>query len=734
MLEAVGSAIGREARAMDVQVMLGPNVNIQRSVLAGRNFETYSEDPLLAGRLGAAFVRGVQSQGVGTSVKHFVGNEQELERMRSSSNIDERTLREIYLRPFEIIVKEAKPWTVMAAYNRVNGTYMTENSRLIREVLKGEWGFDGLLMSDWGAVHSTVPAATSGLDLEMPGPARYFGRELAQAVRNFQVDEHAIDEAARRMLRTIIRSGVLDGKRGGGELRSARNHETALNAAREAIALLKNEHALLPLDRARLRTLAVLGPNADVPLYEGGGSAAVIPGTISTPLMSLTKLAGAGVHLEYARGVDNDADPPPADARLFSPTAARTTQGLKFSYFDNNGFHGAAVRSGVETFFDKTLFAADLDKFSARWEGVLWPPEAGTYELSLSAMGNATLYLDGRKMLGEGLGVTRGPQLDFGAPLRVTSVPLEAGHPYAIRIEYASGPIPFHSMRLGVRLPPPRMEEAVQLAHGADAVILFVGSARATETEGRDRKDMELPGRQNELVQAVLAANPNTIVVLNNGSPLALPWVDKAPAIVEGWLAGETGAEALAQILMGEVSPSGKLPFTFPRRIEDSPSYPYYSGGRDANYGEGVFVGYRWYDKRAIEPLFAFGHGLSYTTFEYSNLRMPAEVAAGHPVEITVDVRNTDRRAGAEAVQLYVGDEATTEVVRPLRELKAFEKVALAPGETRTVRFTLSPRDLAYYDVARRDWTATPGTYRVFIGSSSRDIRLQQPFESRGPG
>jgi beta-glucosidase len=733
VLEAVGTAIGREARAMNVQVMLGPNVNIQRSVLAGRNFETYSEDPLLAGRLGAAFVRGVQSQGVGTSVKHFVGNEQELERMRSSSNIDERTLREVYLLPFEIIVKEAKPWTVMAAYNRLNGTYMTENSRLIREILKGEWGFDGLLMSDWGAVHSTVPAAASGLDLEMPGPARYFGRELAQAVRNFQVDEHAIDEAARRMLRTILRSGVLDGKTGGGELRSARSHETALNAAREAIALLKNEPALLPLDRARVHTLAVLGPNADVPLYEGGGSASVIPGTISTPLMSLNRLAGAGLHVDYARGVDNDADPPPADARLFSPTAARTTQGLKFSYFDKEGFDGVPIRSGTETFFDKTLFAADLDKLSARWEGVLWPPETGTYELSLSAMGNATLSLDGRKVLGEGLGTTRGPQLDFGAPLRMTSVTLEAGHPYPIRIEYLSGPIPFHSMRLGLRLPPPRLDEAIQLAHAADAVILFVGSARATETEGRDRRDMELPGRQNELVQAVLAANPNTIVVLNNGSPLALPWVDKAPAIVEGWLPGEAGAEALAQILLGEVNPSGKLPFTFPRRIEDSPSHPYYSGGRDANYGEGVFVGYRWYDKRAIEPLFAFGHGLSYTTFEYSNLRVPGEVAAGHPVEITVDVRNTGRRAGAETVQLYVGDEATKEVVRPLRELKAFEKVALAPGETRTVRFTLSPRDLAYYDVARRDWTATPGAYRVFIGSSSRDIRLQQPFESRAP-
>jgi beta-glucosidase len=734
LLESVGQAIGREALALNVQVMLGPNVNIQRSPLAGRNFEAYSEDPYLAGRIGSGFVKGVQSQGVGTSVKHFVANEQEADRLRGNSLVDERTLREIYLLPFEMIVREAHPWTVMASYNRLNGTYMSENGEVIRKILKGEWGFDGVLMSDWGAVHTTVEAANAGLDLEMPGPPRYYGTQLVQAVRNWQVEQSAVDDAARRVLRLIIRSGALEGKRSAGELRSERNRAVALAAAREAIVLLKNDRGLLPLDGAKIHSLAIVGPNADVPLYEGGGSASVVPGEILTPLAALREALGSKVRISYAQGADNDLLPPPADARLLSPTQDRGERGLRVAHFNNPAFQGQPDRTGVETFFDRiALPSGSASQVSIRWEGYFWAPKAGIYEFSLSQAGAVALYVDDQKILDESLGTLHTAQLDFGAPVRTASTTLEAGRPHRIRVDYVSLPTPARAMRLGIRQPPGDVLEAVQAAKGADAALVFVGSSRSSETEGRDRSDMELTAGENALVQAVLGANPNTIVVLNNGAPLDLPWADQVPALVEGLLAGEEGPRALAQILLGTVNPSGKLPFTLPRRLEDNPAYLYYSPGRDASYGEGVFVGYRYYDKRKIAPLFPFGHGLSYTTFAYANLRVPSSVASGTQFAVSVDVRNTGKRAGQETVQLYVGDEATTDIVRPIKELKGFQKVSLAPGESKTVKFTLSPRDLSYYGVHAQDWASTPGTHRIYIGSSSADIRAQQAFQWTAP-
>jgi len=729
VLRSVGAAIGREALALNVQVLLGPNVNIQRSPLAGRNFEAYSEDPYLAGRLGIGFVAGVQGQGVGTSVKHFVANEQEADRSRGSSNVDERTLREIYLRPFEMIAEEAKPWTVMASYNRINGTYATENERLIRKVLKGEWEFDGVLMSDWGAVHTTADAANAGLDLEMPGPPRHFGSQLAQAVRNWQVEQGCVDEAARRMLRLIIRSGALDGKQGKGELRSPRNREAALAAASEAITLLKNDRGLLPLDRSRIHTLAVIGPNADVPLYQGGGSASVVPSRSETPLQHIRDLAGQGVEVLYAQGADNDELPPPADARLLSPTEARSEAGLQVAYFHNASFEGTPTHVAVETNFGKLSLPVEGAQISARFEGFFWPPRAGTYEFSLSQLGTAALYIDDRKVLAEDLGTTHAPAMDFTGPIKTADWVLTAGGPHRIRVEYVSLPAPFHLLQLGIRLPAPSLEDAVQMARRADAAIVFAGSSRSTETEGKDRTNMDLPGRQNELVEAVLAANPNSVVILNTGSPVVLPWADEAHTLIEGWLAGEQEPHALAQVLFGEVNPSGKLPFTFPRRLEDNPAYLYYSRGREAYYGEGVFVGYRYYEKRKVATLFPFGHGQSYTTFEYANLRVPASVPVGQPIPISVEVKNTGKRAGKETVQVYLGDEATVEVVRPIKELKAFQKVSLAPGATTTLTFKLMPRDFAYYDIQLKDWTSTPGAHRIYVGSSSLDIRVQQAVQ-----
>jgi beta-glucosidase len=732
VVQAVGAAIGREARALGVQVMLGPNVNIQRSPLGGRNFEAYSEDPFVAGTTGIAFVAGVQSEGVGTSVKHFVANEQELNRQTSSSEVDERTLREIYLRPFEMIVASAHPWTVMASYNRLHGTYMTENP-IIGRILKGEWGFGGLLMSDWGAVHAAVPAAIAGTDLEMPGPPKQFGAPLLAAVRDRAVRQAVIDDAARRMLRTIVRSAVMDpGVPPRGELRSMRNQEAALAAARESVTLLKNDGGLLPLSTAQVHTLAVIGPNADVPLYQGGGSASVVPGVIATPLQAIRTLA-PGIKVLYSRGVDNDELPPPIDTRLLSTDSDRQQQGLTFRYFNNADLQGSPVRRGTVAYFDATMLASKLGQMSARLEGYLWPQQTGNYQFSLSQIGSGRLYIDDQEVIGPQHGIGLAAQIDFGGAVRLGSIPLVAGRHYRLRIEYVSLPIAFHSLHVGMRAPVDGIEAAVAAARTADAAVVFVGSSRGSETEGRDRTSLALPGQQDELVQAVLRANPRTTVVLQSGAPYALPWADQAPAILQAWLNGEAGPRALAEVLFGAVNPSGKLPMSFPRRLIDTPAYLYYSAGLDVEYGEGVFVGYRYYDTKGVAPLFAFGHGLSYTTFSYHDLAVPGRAARGQSLTVSVAVTNSGARAGTETVQLYVGDAATHLVVRPVKELKAFRRVSLRPGETSTLSFTLTPRDFQYYDAQAHQWVDTPGTHRISVGSSSRDVRASRDFELAAP-
>jgi beta-glucosidase len=563
----------------------------------------------------------------------------------------------------------------------------------------------------------------------MPGPPAKFGAPLLAAVRAGQVEQKSIDDAALRMLRLIVRSGVLDpGPKPTGELRSARNHDAALAVAREAVTLLKNAGALLPLDPHQVHTLALIGPNVDVPLYQGGGSASVVPGVLSTPLGQIEAIVPT-VKILSARGVDNDEVPPPIDARLLSPATDRRQQGLEYSYFDNADFKGRPVRHGTARYFDATMLASHLTQMSARLTGYLWPAQSGTYQFSLSALGQGHLYIDDQEIVGPKTGTQLPAQIDFGAGLRLGSIALEAGKHYRLRVEYVSLPISFHSLHVGLRLPIDGIEAAVAAARSADAAIVFVGSSRATETEGRDRASMALSGQQDQLVQAILKANARTVVVLQGGAPYALPWQGHAPAIVEAWLNGEAGPQAVAEVLFGLVNPSGKLPMTFPRRMPDTPAYLYYNAGPDADYGEGVFVGYRWYDSRDIEPAFAFGHGLSYTNFAYQNLTVPAKVPSGGNFEVSVQISNTGTREGAEVVQLYVGDEATRSVVRPQKELKAFRKINLQPGEATTISFTLTPRDLQYYDARAHAWAETPGMHRISVGSSSRDLRAMQEFE-----
>jgi len=732
--------MGRDSQVMGASVLLAPCVNIQRVPLAGRNFETYSEDPFLSGTLGVGFVKGLQSEGVGASVKHFVGNEQELERFRGSSNIDERTLREIYLRPFEMIVKEANPWTAMAAYNRVNGTYMTENEYLLSDVLKKEWGFDGLVMSDWGAVHGTLDPVPAGLDLEMPGPPKYFGDQLLEAVENWQVEVEDIDEAVRRVIRLLVRTGALDPDFEPVSpysprklVPSERNREIARQAAEEGIVLLKNDNGLLPLKIDELRSIAVIGPNAEVALVGGGGSSQVTPSRPVTPLESLRAKISGKVEILHSKGTDNDRLAPVVKPEVLSIDPDRAEQGLKASYYVGTEFEGQSVMTETDTWFDKKGFGGAVIMrnpgagMSVRWEGYFWPPVDGEYEFQITGAGNSRLALDGKSILG-----TDGDESSTAGlflPLAEEphgNVTLEAGQPVKVLLEYVRAPSDHPFFYFRVRLPEPSIQDAVDVARRADVAVVFIGASESSESEGFDRATLSLFGKQDELVEAVADANPKTVVVLQTGGPVAMPWNEKVTSILQAWFPGEEGSNALTKILLGEANPSGKLPVTFPARIEDSPTYILYGPGRDANYGEGVFVGYRFYDKKDVAPLYPFGHGLSYTTFQYSGLSLPEQSTVGSSIIVNVKVANTGKIPGGEVVQLYVGDEGERGVLRPVRELKAFQKVHLDPGESKMVEFELTARDFAYYDIHKKKWVAEPGRYIVSVGSSSRDIRLSE--------
>jgi len=737
LIEDVGAAMGREARAMGSHVLLGPNINIQRTPLAGRNFESYSEDPYLTGAIGVGFVSGVQSERIGTSLKHFVANNQEHQRTTGSSNVDERTLREIYLPAFERVVKEAKPWTVMAAYNKVNGQFMTENKQLIQDVLKKEWGFEGVVVSDWGALHTTEAAVTAGLDLEMPGPAIQYGNKLVAAVNRGEVDQQALDNNVRRMLGLILKAQLseTDASVSQKVVNTPEHQRLSQAVAEEAITLLKNNRNLLPIDRSKVSSIAVIGPNADAAIMQGGGSSQVVPFQQITPLEGLRAQLGDAVDIRYAQGVDNEPEPATLDARLLSPSIDRVVQGLRVEYFENQGFEGTPVKAAVDKHFSKLGFADELAEsarhsFSARWSGFFWPKVSGTYEFELVHLSSASLTVAGKEIITDKTEKIHTSFLEFlNVGARAASIELTAGEAYPITLDYIAGkvPLPMNLLRLASRSPSGKIAEAVALAEQSDLAIIIAGVSTTSESEGRDRADLELYGDQNALIEAVAKANTNTIVVLNNGAPLTMPWIDRVDTVVESWLPGQEGGAAIANVLLGTANPSGKLPVSFPKRLQDNPSYIFYPGHQNANYGEGIFVGYRYYDKKEIEPLFPFGHGLSYTTFKYSELELSGEDFGADELVVSLDVENTGSRFGKEVVQLYVRDEVSSEV-RPLKELKGFKKVSLNPGESKKVSFKITKRDLSYYDIHSQSWVAEPGAFKLLVGSSSRDIRQQLVF------
>ncbi len=741
LIEKVGAAIGRETRERGCTVILGPCVNIHRSPLGGRNFESYSEDPHLSSKITVAFIKGVQGQGVGTSVKHFALNNQEYQRMTISSEVEERAMREIYFPSFEKAVKEAGTLTVMCSYNRINGVYSSENRWLLTDLLKKEWGFDGLVMSDWFAVHSIVPAANSGLDLEMPGPALYFGQRLVEAVKNGEVPEIQIDEMVRRLLKLMVKTGATDGKIKPGNLKSNPAHEKlAREAAEESITLLKNERNVLPLKKS-IKSLAVIGPLAAWASVEGGGSAAVEPYYTVSPLEALKKKLGDKVKITYELGCPSNIFTYPLSAEYLTTGNGKDEPGLVGEYFNDNDLSGKAAAKRIDkSFKHRWMFDALPVKglkdsnYAIRWTGLFHVKETGKYKFGIATESWCRIYI-GKKPVCSNWGEET--KFDFMPSSEKTGeISLQAGRSYPIKIEFGRNPdiaAVMRSIRIGcdAPLPPGLPERAAAAAKKADAAIIFTGLTDEYESEGFDRKTMDLPAGQAELIQKVALANPNTVVVLNNGAPVTLePWLPDVAAMVEAYFPGQECGSAIANVLLGDVNPSGKLPDTFPVRYEDNPAFINYPGeAGKVLYGEGIYVGYRYYDAKKIAPLFPFGHGLSYTTFKYGNLQIsPVKVKADGKINVSIDIKNTGRRPGKEVVQLYMSDKEA-KVARPPKELKAFNKVSLEPGETKTVKFVLDKEALSFWDAEEKTWVAEPGEFEILAGSSSRDIRARKAFE-----
>jgi beta-glucosidase len=727
LVERVGVMLGEETHTKACRVLLAPTVNIHRSPIAGRNFECYSEDPLLSGKIAAGFVRGVQSQGIVTTVKHLAGNDAEFERQSINSVIDPRALREIYLLPFELAVREGGTLGVMTAYNRLNGPHCSEHVELLDGVLRGEWGFEGFVLTDWLSAGSTIGSSAAGVDLEMPGPGSFYGARLAEAVRAGEIDEAVVDRQVRHLLQVFERVGALDDPpdRTSTSIDRPDHRALAHEAAVAAAVLLKND-AVLPFDRSSVGTLAVIGPNALRPQMMGGGSANLAPHYRISPLDALRAKFGDAVDVPFARGVDFDTTAPPIATEFAA------------EFFAGREHEGAPV--ATRAFPDGRLLLVDapppgveIDDFSFRAMGRYTPDESGPHTLSsIQIGGRARVLVDGAVVL-DGIADPPGPGTRyFGMGSAEVEVVLDlvAGDPVDVVVEFVERDGFFlRGMKLGLRRPSPPelLDAAVATARSADAVVVVVGTNDDWETEGQDRETMDLPGAQDELVARVLAANPNTVVVVNSGAPVTMPWADDARAVLQVWFGGQEMANALADIVVGDAEPGGRLPTTLPLLLEHNPSFGNFPGENgEVRYGEGVLVGYRWYDARRLPTRFPFGHGLSYTSFAIGE---PEVVVDGSRVAVTVPVANTGHRRGSEVVQCYVGPPQPSRLVRPPKELKAFAKVVLDPGEQRSVTLELDERAFAYWDPgdARAadpapGWRVDPGTYTLHVGRSSGDI------------
>jgi beta-glucosidase len=752
-VEAIGRLLAHEARRKGVDVLLAPTVNLHRTPFGGRHFECFSEDPLLTARIGVAYVRGLQNSGVGATVKHFIGNDSETERMTVDVRIDERTLRELYLAPFEAILRptgkgEAGAWAVMAAYNGVNGPTMTE-SPLLRDILHDEWGYDGLVMSDWTATRSTEPAARAALDLAMPGPASRFGPwgdALVEAVRAGRVDEALIDDKVLRILRLATRVGGLTAADAPPEDPAPHERRSASSApidipdelrstAAASFVLARNEHALLPLSRSGLGRVAVIGPNAEVARTLGGGSATVFPPYTVSPLDGLR---AAGLDVAFAPGalghLRTSAARAPWLLRPDGPEASGS--GAEVRFFSPSGeLAGSEQRDGAVFRWMNGFGSAGAREEIARLEitCVIKATEAGVYQLGVSGLGQFRLLVDGTEVFDDTLSMREGADVAetlMAPPQRLAPVDLAAGQAVTVRLEHDvhSSPMAAFGTFLQLNLEAPHgtddeeIAAAVDLAAGSDVAVLVVGTTAEVESEGFDRTSLALPGRQDELVRRVAAANPRTVVVVNSGAPVLLPWADDVAAVLLTWFGGQEFGNALADVLLGYAEPGGRLPTTWPASQEGLPSTQPADGV--LSYTEGLFIGYRGYDRDGREPLFPFGHGRGYTTWSYDAITVDCDLPdqAGTPgIAVCIEVRNTGTRPGREVVQVYAS-RPDSAVERPVKWLAGFAAVDADPGERVNVGILISERVLAYWSDS--GWTLEAGTFTLSAGSSSASLPL----------
>lgn len=730
LIAEVGSALAVEARRKGAHVLLAPTINLHRSVLNGRNFECFSEDPCLTGEVGLAYVRGVQRQGVAATAKHFVGNESEFERHTISSEIDERTLREVYLRPFERVVKDAGVWAIMAAYNRVNGTGACESPFLLDQVLRKQWGWDGLVMSDWWATSSTAEALRAGLDLEMPGPTRWRGAALMQAVQSGELPLALVRRSAERLLRLADRVGAHTGSVVASEQAVDCPADRALirRAGAQGMVLLQNK-GVLPLAKTG-QTLAIFGPNAQKARIMGGGSAMLHAHRAVSPMEGLQ-----AAFLEGTEGTDGQARIlgflPGATNHRYEP---KLDASVSLTFFNNADLSGEPVyateASSTEVFWVGEVGpGVDLAQFTMRACFRFVPEQSGLYRLGVCAVGGVRVLLDG-EMVTEAW--DDGPSglsfMSYGGAECLVERELRAGHAYEFAMEYASPvgrDVPFRAVRLGLSIPMGEadLQAAALLAAQADVALVFAGNNGEWDSEGMDRPGLQLPGQQDALIGRVAAANHRTVVVLQTGGPVAMPWANEVKAIIQAWYPGQECGHSIADVLLGLAEPGGRLPQTFPIQLADdatqvsADTYPGQEGR--VCYSEGLFFGYRHHDRSGVAPLFPFGHGLSYSTLVLESVRVN-EHADG--VEVLVDVYNAGQRMGSEVVQLYVRDPVCSQE-RPFKELKAFAKVHLAPGERGVASLCLGVRDFAFFNSELQAWVAEAGDYELLIGCSSADIR-----------